>query len=79
MQTVNHIPFIDIITAQKMKLSIKDLVTFTEEILNRKFYFLCSEWYITVKTITVNSDSFSRDIIRAIMCRQSYPLKSDSP
>ena len=67
MQTVNHIPFIDIITAQKMKFSIKDLVTFTEEILNRKLYFLCSEWYITVKTITVNSDSFSGDIIRAIM------------
>ena len=67
MQTVNHIPFIDIIAAQKMKFSIKDLVTFTEEILNRKLYFLCSEWYITVKTITVNSDSFSGDIIRAIM------------
>ena len=40
-------------TAQKMKFSIKnffskfdqfpaDLVTFTEEILNRKFHFLCS-------------------------------------
>ena len=29
-------------TAQKMKFSIKDLVTFTEEILNRKLHFLCS-------------------------------------
>ena len=28
-------------TAQKMKFSIKDLVTFTEEILNRKFHVLC--------------------------------------
>ena len=28
--------------AQKMKFSIKDLVTFTEEILNGKLYFLCS-------------------------------------
>ena len=37
-------------TAQKMKFSIKDLetadlVTFTEEILNGKLYFLCSETY----------------------------------
>ena len=30
------------ISAQKMKFSIKDLVTFTGEILNRKLYFLCS-------------------------------------
>ena len=29
-------------TAQKMKFSIKDLVTFTEEILNGKLHFLCS-------------------------------------
>ena len=29
-------------TAQKMKFSIKDLISFTEEILNRKFHFLCS-------------------------------------
>ena len=27
----------------KMKFSIKDLVTFTEEILNRKLHFLCSD------------------------------------
>ena len=36
-------------TAQKMKFSIKDfycgLVTFTEEILNGKFHFLCREKY----------------------------------
>ena len=34
-----------IITTQKMKFFIKetaDLVTVTEEILNRKFHFLCS-------------------------------------
>ena len=30
-------------TAQIMKFSIKDLVTFTEEILNGKLHFLCSE------------------------------------
>ena len=34
-------------TAQKMKFSIKgfilDLVTFTEEILNGKLHFLCSD------------------------------------
>ena len=37
--------FNTIITAQKMKFFIKetaDLVTFTEEILNRKLHFLCS-------------------------------------
>ena len=29
-------------TAQKMKFSIADLVTFTEEILNGKLHFFCS-------------------------------------
>ena len=29
-------------TARKMKFSIKDLVTFTEEILSRKLHLLCS-------------------------------------
>ena len=29
-------------TAQKMKFSIKDLVTLTEEILNGKLHFFCS-------------------------------------
>ena len=29
-------------TAQKMKFSIKYLVTLTEEIFNRKLHFLCS-------------------------------------
>ena len=33
-------------TAQKIKFSIKDLVTFTEEILNGKLHFLCSENYL---------------------------------
>ena len=32
------------IPAQKMKFSIKDLVIFTEEILNGKLYFLYSEF-----------------------------------
>ena len=31
------------IAAQKMKFSIKDLVTFTEEILNGKLHFLFSD------------------------------------
>ena len=30
-----------IITAQEMKFSVKDLVTFTDEIRNGKLYFLC--------------------------------------
>ena len=29
-------------TTQKMKFSMKDLVTFTEEIVNGKFHFLCN-------------------------------------
>ena len=33
---------VNINTAQKMKLSIKDLLTFTEEIFNGKLHFLCS-------------------------------------
>ena len=40
------------LTAQKMKFSIKDfltadLVTFTEEILNGSFHFLCSAKHLT--------------------------------
>ena len=34
--------FGDMTTAQKMKFSIKDLVTFIEEILNGKLHFLYS-------------------------------------
>ena len=30
---------------KKMKFSIKDLVTFTEEILNGKLHFLCSVFF----------------------------------
>ena len=47
-------------TAQKMKFSIKDffskcdqlhsLVTFTEEIINRKLHFLCSDGYMEIMT-----------------------------
>ena len=36
------------LTAQKMKFSVKetaDLVTFTEEILNGKLYFLCTDFF----------------------------------
>ena len=39
-----------IITAQEMKFSVKDLVTFTDEIRNGKLYFLCRvncAWYQT--------------------------------
>ena len=32
------------ITAQKIKFSVKYLVTLTEEILNGKLHFLCSEY-----------------------------------
>ena len=33
-----------------MKVSIKDLVTFTEEILNGKLHFLWSVYYSFIKT-----------------------------
>ena len=54
-------------TAQKMELSIEnlpnpqetaDLVTFTEEILNRKFHFLCSVCYL---------DSIFRTLLLVLM------------
>ena len=35
---------IKIISAQKLKFSIEDLVTFTEEVINGKLQFLCSEY-----------------------------------
>ena len=38
-------------TAQKMKFSIKDLVTFTEEIPNGKLHFLCSEGNSVLRVI----------------------------
>ena len=37
------------ITAQKMKFSIKELVTSTEEILNGKLHFLFSEYEKSVR------------------------------
>ena len=42
-------------TAQKMKFSTKDLVTFTEEILTGKLHFLCSViiWLLTSRAIIV--------------------------
>ena len=43
--TVNHENKTLTSTAQKKKFSIKDLVTFTEEILNGKLRFLCNvDW-----------------------------------
>ena len=51
--------------AQKMKLSVKgffskcdhaDLVTFTEEILNRKLRFLCRVSYMKEKCIRIVTD-----------------------
>ena len=34
------------LTAQKMKLSIKNLVTLTEEILNEELHLLCSVCFL---------------------------------
>ena len=51
MQKKNDIIFIKRIilllkhTAQKMQVLPADLVTFTEEILNGKLHFLCSDTY----------------------------------
>ena len=38
-------PFTFLVSLQKNKFYIKDLVKFTEEILNGKFHFLCSEFH----------------------------------
>ena len=49
---INLTPIKWFYTAQKMKFSIKetaDLVTFTEEILNGKLYFLCSVSYVILQ------------------------------
>ena len=40
-----------LLTAQEMKFSIKDLVTFTGEILNKKFHFLCSDFLPSIQAI----------------------------
>ena len=40
-------------TAQKMKFSMKDF-TFTEEILNGKLHFLCSEIRLILEAIFCN-------------------------
>ena len=37
-------------TAQKLKFSIKDLVTLTEEILNGKLHFLCSDIFVDIQS-----------------------------
>ena len=44
-------------TAQKMRFSIKDLVTFTEGILNGKIHFLCSEKRILLLVISFGEKS----------------------
>ena len=38
---------------ERMKFPIKDLVTFTEEILNGKLHFLCSVIYLSEHTIHI--------------------------
>ena len=56
-----HIFIIAIMTAQKIT-ETADLVTFTEEILNEKIHFLCSEWqqncFILFNNKTVYSSSY---------------------
>ena len=53
------------LTTQKMKFSIKkDLVTFTEVIVNRKLHFLCSGygWKVTITFVRLLSqDGFKKD------------------
>ena len=41
-ESLHQSTYRDTIIAQKMKHSIEDFVTFTEEILNGKLHFLCS-------------------------------------
>ena len=50
-----------------MKLSIKnDLVTFTEEILNGKLHFLCSEKYRNVIKKSQDFKQYNQEIISQI-------------
>ena len=46
------------VTSQKRKLSIKNLVTFTEEILNEKFYSLCSALSKCLRDAFLKSQNF---------------------
>ena len=59
------------VTAQKMKICINDffskchqiradLVTFTEEIINRKLHFLCSVFYMFAFQIVAELIAFSK-------------------
>ena len=80
-----HVPVIRVV--QKMKFSIKDssgfpanLVTFNEEILNEKFYFLCSDscWnfhWINVFNIlkfATEKCNISRLKLKNFMCHKAF-------
>ena len=60
-----------VVTAQKMKFSIKDLVLFTGEILNGKLHFLCS------KLVELEMSHFSFDGLTetSIACFMSLQIK----
>ena len=63
----------------KSYLLSEDLATFTEEILNGKFHFLCSDLDKTnlgnVVTVTNESQSMARDIILPLVQVFHYSLK----
>ena len=61
-------------SAQKMKFSIKDLVTFIAEILNGKLYFLRSASYIRVKRSQgISSKIFKTKWIFIFISTYIYP------
>ena len=65
----NKTSFATTITAQKMKFSINDSITFTEDILNRKLHFLCSECFLfhnSLRTSPFSQRLLNRKLLRAI-------------
>ena len=58
-----------LLTAQKMKFSIGDLVTFTEEILNGKFHFLCNGNKIFLDTSNYNNYEKSKYNVSKVTLR----------
>ena len=58
-----------LLTAQKMKFSIADLVTFTEEILNGKFHFLCNGNKLFLDTSNYNNYEKSKYHVSKVTLR----------
>ena len=65
--------FLRTFTAQKMKISIKDLVTLTKEILNGKFHILCSVCKIFSNSY-ISKHLLPFQVFSVIHFRQMFPF-----